>query len=66
MYFKMSFFVNALRAIVLWILCRSTDMDALRVIVSRRERISIEKAGLILAFVRRTLTDDNLKCTQTG
>jgi uncharacterized membrane protein YwaF len=35
--------MNVLRAIVLWIMHGSTDMNALRAMVSRRERISIEK-----------------------
>jgi hypothetical protein len=41
----------------------STDMDALRATVSRREIISVEKATHIPAVVRRALTGDNLKCT---
>jgi hypothetical protein len=63
-HFKWSFFVNALRATAMQVMHCSTDINALRAMVSRREIISVEKATHIPAFVRRTLTGDNLKCTQ--
>jgi hypothetical protein len=55
--------MNALRATVMQVIHCSTDMNALWATVSRREIILVEKATHILAFVRRTLTGDNFKCT---